>query len=1639
MTPGSKLNLTSPNYPQDSGSSKSCSWTLIAPIGYSVALNFLDMDTRIDYVGPDYCTEDYVQVTGINTQGKKDAGPQAVIPYSGKKFCGDQVPNYPGPSQIVMDSKMTVTYVTDKSNVQRGRGFAAVATAVNPLCTDISYTLSYSDKSCDATCKPYTILPTKQKQYCSGSGYQISMKVIILKANTTTPVSGATVGIKTLNQLAPANDPYWTQPEQISVKRRTNLDGSVSQLVNELSTYKIKVTANGFFPHFVDVNITCQTTSYCGDCKPEAVIELEPVPIEPCHDIKMVVTLKDFDSKKPVGGATVSITYENKNQTLMAVENALTNPQGQLHLEMTPVTKYTVLVSKEPYFPFNKTIDATCDAKNCSGCLDLSLDAALKKPKCKEVNMTISVNDKINGAPIKDAIVKVVIVSTQEVVAKDLKTDKDGKAVADIPMDEEYEIYVNHEDFINQEKTKVIDCDEFHCKLCVNNEFFKLEPAAEKPICGKDGGNIIVSIKDMLTSDPVHEARVSTLLLKNDYTRLRDVLITQKPMPTNKNGTFKIPVDFAGVYEITIFHPLFKTTEKRSVNVSCPATGKCGCVWEVEHTLTQKHCEATFLSLKVSDEITDRVIPGAFVDITLMASKKVPLLVKEKSDVNGVVKVNLKAINMGLFSIVITKPGFYPKKTMKFIKINPDNCGDVNPKFDVTLEAKHCKKPSQHSKIFVTDYVNKLPLAGVPVKLRLIQFANGATNKNVGGQLKTDVNGTVKPILYADGTYQIELESPAHRDYIPKEVGFTVNSTAECKDVFIPMELIPTVPDVCSPTVTVTVRDNSTRLPVSGARVNLTLTVAESKSVDGITSILVGSELETDQNGVIKYKVATYSNLTAVVKSPLNMLRGGFYPATGKTEIVCDGLNCKACKLSLTVYVNEVTCPANKVTVTVIDQLTKEPLSNTLVKYALTSTPETGKTYQSFPPKKTNIAGKVSFPLKHMGNYSIQVQKEGYNTVEKPVDLECDPKHCEACVPMYTVEVKKKYCDDVAMDLFVIDGQTNKVFSGANVSVDVIGYMGKLVNTAKTTTNATGYAKIPILGDGTYVYVIEAPGYLKTTGRQVVDMVASSNGKEPNCDLNMKITRPPIVVEEVEKCTKDRKDKIKVSLAWGTSPTWGPSDLDLYSFRVNSANLTDRCVAYYCNQKFLCGCMEFGDDVKGGQISKSKGVETVGFCCKGPEVYMIYVDDAGDLGQGMPNSDARITLTQGSGTEEVARVNPGTVTRGLGARYWVAGCMTITDNVPTFTPINRFMAEDPKISDPLFCVNLLKALAPARKKTAIPITVTVSNAVSSLPIRGAVAKLSLLDGSTTVTEAVTAYNGKAFFPVQKSGKYEILVFADGFIPDKDILTIVCSEDGFQQCKGKMTISLMPKIKPGTIQMILNWNKKVNVDFLALQVATEDTTKVCKTYYGYSACKGATSGMDSKDGLKAGEVITLSQISTNAGYSYMLYASAPKEPIARTGAKLTVSDGAHASTLSLDTTSTNKDRYWFAGCLQIVGQSYQFYQVNTILDSDPSIQNDPTRLHCHSLIKSKAGSAKVPKPFCENSAITVLVSDATNFTPVRGATVTLSKVTDTEVTVISTDLRVNWQGKTSVGITSNGRYQLKVSANGYIIDSDQVIH
>ena len=1558
------------------------------------------------------CNNDFVKLVDPHTSAHSVFGPE------GTKFCGELLPNYPAPSVFTSSREhMVVEYVTDVSNINRGRGFSAVVSAVNPLCTSISYTHRYDDNTCEATCDPHAYPTSPPEPVC----YPVDLTVFVIETNTTAYISGATVDIETIsNGIELEENPYWVAPAQVDVTRYTNIDGAITQEVTETGSYSIIVSAEGYFPHTVQINITCEDVDYCGDCEPVAVIELEPIPTASCPDITTEVKVTDKDTEEPVTGAKISITYTENNETYLAVDEALTDSYGEVSFEMVPVAEYTVYIEKEPYFSFNKTIDAMCDKFNCSGCLDMEVVAELEKPTCTEVNMTIHVRHNYTDDPVSGAIVKVLNLYTDEPVTNEtLITDDYGEVEAPIPMDGDYEVVVIHDDFINQDKVKSVDCDEMECELCAPVLSFNLNPNPDPVICNKEGF-IVVSLTDDYTSQGIEDATIKYTLLKNGNTRLEDLLIGED-IPTDEDGETKLRVLVNGMYEVEIDHESYEESETHYVEVYCDEDDdECVCSWPLEHKLQQDFCDDSYLNVVIEDSLTNEAIEDVKVNITLLANSK-RLLENELTDQFGAVKALIEGSS--LFGINVAKEGFKSEESTTYIYCEPDACDECSQTLYLTMEPEKGCEVDMFAEITVIDELTQDPISDVKVTITLISFANGASDENVGGELYTDEEGKVTPELFYDGNYTITFES---EDYLDFEEGFELNTWETCSNPIINAELIPIEPANCEPVINITVVDNSTNVPISLALVNLTLTIDE--EVEGTYQQLVGENLYTDEKGMIYYQSTAYGNLSASVAAE------GYYSNEGYLEVICDGFNCDDCQLYLVVELEEVHCPVDEITITITDELTAEPIPYADVTFTLTATPETGETYLEYPTNSTNEDGIVTFPLEHMGNYTITVERDGYDKVEYPTSLECDPEECEACLPMEEIKIKKKYCEDVNLALWVANAVTNEPLTGATVDVVVLGYEGTSQPVAQVTVDEEGWAYIPIIGDGTYLYDISMEGFATTQERQIIDL-SEMMGDGENCDLYALVMLGAKPVVPPPECNDAESEGIIMSLAWGATP----DDLDLYAYRVDAEDPDDYCLAYYCDEKELCDCMQFNEDIK---TSGLNGSETITFCCNNPEYYMIYVDDVSGKGDSMKNSGASLIVSKGDTSQSVAEINKNTVPSGSEARYWLAGCMIIEEQEPKFTIVDKYFDRNPREVDPLFCYNLFNELN-SEEEPLIPTYIDVSNAISKLPVNGATVRLTSTDGEVRSTESTVGADGSTVLYIAEPGTYKVVVTASEYIPDADYLDIICEEDEFADCEAHMSIELMPQTETGSIELTLDWDGEVgpkDLDLFTFQVKKDDTSKTCKTSsLDSDSCSGIRQTYDSQDGSLGGETAILYNVSSNAKYTYTIIAKKyGDESIFNSSARITISDGSEATTTELDTSEAEDNpgaEYWVAGCVSIIGTSFNFIPVNKFYVDDPLDASSSLKLYCHQLIESGAGSSTTPAPFCDGAKISVAVYDAVTYKTVS-ATVGISLDEGSTVKVVADDATTSG-GIVTASISSNGMYTIQVAADGYITDSDQL--
>ena len=84
--------ITSPNFPSPSAPGLSCQYKVVTARGSQIALNFLSLDIRTD--SNQRCLSDSLTIM------EPQVTPASMLG-SAKIFCGQRLPNYPGPSILV--------------------------------------------------------------------------------------------------------------------------------------------------------------------------------------------------------------------------------------------------------------------------------------------------------------------------------------------------------------------------------------------------------------------------------------------------------------------------------------------------------------------------------------------------------------------------------------------------------------------------------------------------------------------------------------------------------------------------------------------------------------------------------------------------------------------------------------------------------------------------------------------------------------------------------------------------------------------------------------------------------------------------------------------------------------------------------------------------------------------------------------------------------------------------------------------------------------------------------------------------------------------------------------------------------------------------------------------------------------------------------------------------------------------------------------------------------------------------------------------------------------------------------------------------------------------------------------------------
>merc|ERR1719481_2380763 len=127
------------------------------------------------------------------------------------------------------------------------------------------------------------------------------------------------------------------------------------------------------------------------------------------------------------------------------------------------------------------------------------------------------------------------------------------------------------------------------------------------------------------------------------------------------------------------------------------------------------------------------------------------------------------------------------------------------------------------------------------------------------------------------------------------------------------------------------------------------------------------------------------------------------------------------------------------------------------------------------------------------GDYSVSITAEGYIGTELPVNIDCNPAHCESCSPSAPVALNQKFCRNKQLKLIVKDASTNLPVEGADVSSTLEFYNGPR-QFATFVTGISGEVFIPIPSNGVYQASVSMEGYISYSTSYEVFIPIPSNG-----------------------------------------------------------------------------------------------------------------------------------------------------------------------------------------------------------------------------------------------------------------------------------------------------------------------------------------------------------------------------------------------------------------------------------------------------------------------------------------------------------------------------------------------------------------
>ena len=661
----------------------------------------------------------------------------------------------------------------------------------------------------------------------------------------------------------------------------------------------------------------------------------------------------------------------------------------------------------------------------------------------------------------------------------------------------------------------------------------------------------------------------------------------------------------------------------------------------------------------------------------------------------------------------------------------------------------------------------------------------------VGGSLITDPDGKATTLVYTNATYRVVATATGFAESSVETSPPDSCLTRSNFFVILPLSQVDDqVLDCSNCSVLLNLFDKITGAPVS-ALVDL---VFEKKA-----HVAIG--VKTDTEGKARVAVNKMGDYQAL------LVPGSGYKAANASSQI-DSNNTE---LKISMYLEQPRCPNTTLTVNIKDNVAGSNVADARVSLLLTNSLAGESMLATGPVHISNTLGLVTLTPPINGDYRVVVEAEDFVSQELQVSVECQIGKCHNCNQELEVSLEQEFCEGKEMRMIVKDTTTNKALEGAQVSWSLEAYQSP-IDLGTHIVDSNGTVLLPISSNGKYLATVTKPGYIAATSSHQVSV---SLDQCPHLAPSQLVPLSPAL----------EPGCVRLSLIWGKEP----ADLDLYSFKVNSADTDKRCLTYYCDGKDPCGCASFDvDNTKGGE----EGAETITYCgCNEQEdfTHMVWVDDLSGKGASMLSSEARILVTDASGVTEEVRLVTGEQET---ARYWLAGCLTTNSSSFSFVSLNQLSAVEPSEGMPLQC-HTRSQLENIRPLTHASLNLSVADTFGQpLPNTSVI----LSSEGNTRTEMV-GMDGFVKINGVRTGNYSFSVEHQGYVTEV--------REGFLSPdeNAQLHVSMMELGGPGILRIKLDWEESVarqNLDLNLLKTEREGNMDSCLTYWhNMDGCEGIT--------------------------------------------------------------------------------------------------------------------------------------------------------------------------------------------------------